>query len=100
MARYRIEDVVVDTARAVACWTISTRKAGYGNVTECLYRTRRGRWWVEHNHSWTEDGRTLDYAEFVSPAEAVRLLDVAGEDVTALAKQYPELIEHADKVCE
>jgi len=100
MSRYRIENTVVDSERAVDRFALGGQKAGYGRIKNFLYRTRRGRWWMEHWYTWTEDSHRLDYAEWVSVAEAARLLDEAGESLPELAAKYAELTEVIEQVSE
>ena len=100
MSRYQIEGSVVDTEKATHRYTGKARKAGYGHISDDLYRSRRGRWYVIHDHSWCEDGRLLDYAEWVSPEEAVRLLLLGGMDEEEIVTVHPDLADALAQVSE
>lgn len=94
MKRYRLENTVVDTEKASRSYKLGSRSCGYGACTRTLYRSRRGRWYVENFYNWTEDNKTLDNAEWVSPEEAARLMLAAGLEVP------DELKKVADEVSE
>ena len=96
MTRYRIEDKVVDTAKASHRISLPMRAVGYGHDRGDLYRSARGRWYRVHDYDWIEDGRTIDHAEWVSPEEAARLILCAGQELP----DYPELRLAALDVCE
>ena len=71
MARYRMTDgSIVDTTNASASWGPSATDP-YGR-RQTLYRSRRGRYYVEHVYQWrgTGDG----WAEWLSEHEATRWL--------------------------
>lgn len=101
--KYHIEGSVVDTDKSTHSYSDEGHKGGYGRITKRLYRTRRGRWYVETWHSWAVDGQQLDYAEWVSPEEAVRFLmtqaqtRMSEEQVTAT---HPDLAEAVAAICE
>lgn len=102
MARYEMEGgTVVDTEKATHCYKGESRRGGYGHISRRLYRSRKGRWYVETWHSWSVDGQTIDSAEWVSPREAVRFLVSEGllaED--QIGATHPELAEHVEAVVE
>lgn len=104
MARYRIEDKVVDTDKATADVPLSEVRVSYGYDSPRLYRSKRGRWYLVHDYNWCEDGRTLDYAEWLSPEEAVRLLLENWGDADAILAQtqaeWPELADALTAVAE
>jgi len=97
MTRYRMESSVVDTRRATAQVEVGSHAAQYGKETETLYRSRRGRWYLEHTFNWCEDNRQLDYAEWLSPQEAAKRLSEAGHDDYT---NWPEIAEVIDQVTE
>lgn len=97
---YRIDDTVVKTANAVQSWKETTYFNGnnhISNVTgsqwahQTLYKTRRGRYWVEH---WSQWQGSTSYAEWVSGHEAARWLLVCGYEIPE------DLAQFADEVCE
>jgi hypothetical protein len=94
--RYRIEDAIVDTTKATYTHKLESVKKGYGHDRRSLHRSRKGRWYLVHDHDWCEDGRDLDFAEWVSPAEAVRLILADGGDLP----DYPEIAAATDDVVE
>ena len=100
MAKYRIENIIVDTDNATAHWNEAKRWDGRNHISvatgsqwnhETLYRSRRGRFYVEHESAW--QGST-PRAEWVSPEEAARWLLANEHEVPA------ELAAAADSVSE
>lgn len=100
MARYRIDGFIVDTANATAKWGEDTRWNGNNHISvhtgsqwehQTLYRSRRGRYWIEYTSQW--QGST-PHAEWLSPQEAARWLlqnnDELPEDLTAFAEEICE----------
>jgi hypothetical protein len=105
MARYTIEtddgtEVVVDTANATDSWKEETRWNGNNHISratgsqwehETLYRSAKGRYWIEHTSQW--QGST-DTARFVDEREAAVWLLRNEHDL-------PEALEaYADEVTE
>jgi len=101
MARYRMSDgTVVDTANASQHWDEDTRWNGNNHISvatgsqwehQTLYRSRRGRYYIEHTSQW--QGSTPS-AEWVSNEEAARWL-LANEhevpaELTTVAEQVSE----------
>ena len=102
MARYRMSDgaSVVDTANATQHWDEDTRWNGNNHISvatgsqwehQTLYRSRRGRYYIEHTSQW--QGSTPS-AEWVSNEEAARWL-LANEhevpaELTTVAEQVSE----------
>jgi hypothetical protein len=89
MAKYRMEGTIVDTARASANWEEDTRWNGNNHISvatasqfehEKLYRSRKGRYYVEHTSQW--QGST-PRAEWVSPEEAAQWLLANGHELPA-----------------
>ena len=82
MTRYRMENsTVVDTENAVAWWGEETDFDGNNHVSratrsegehQTLYKSRKGRYYVEHENQW--QGSSEPHAEWVSPQEATRWL--------------------------
>ena len=95
MARYRMDDgTVVDTDRASARWEEARRWDGRNQISvntgdqwkhQTLYRSRRGRYYVEHWSQW--QGSTA-HVEWVSPQEAARWLTLNAEELPGDLKQY------------
>lgn len=96
MSRWNIEGTIVDTDRAVYKHRLDSVRAGYGTISDVICRSSRGRWYVVHDHSWSEDGRVLDFAEWLSPEEAARRLLLELPELP----DYPELRQAADKISE
>lgn len=80
MARYKIENCIVDTANAVKSWNEDTRWDGNNHISkatgsqwnhETLYKSRKGRYYVEHTSQWQGSASS---AEWISPQEATRWL--------------------------
>lgn len=80
MARYRIDDTVIDTANSTAHYEEATFHDGRNLISKAtgsqwthqdLYRSRRGRYYVVHT-SQIQGSR--DTAEWVSEHEAARWL--------------------------
>lgn len=101
MSVYRMDDgTVVNTEKATRFWAEATRWNGSNNISvatgsqwvhQTLYRSRRGRYYIEHESQW--QGST-PHAEWISPEEATRWL---------LANRYEvpdELQTHVEQVSE
>jgi len=81
VSRYRMSDgTVVDTKNASAGWDEATEFDGHNHISqatgsqwdhEVLYRSRRGRYYVEHSSQWEGSSPS---AEWVSNEEACRWL--------------------------
>jgi hypothetical protein len=81
MSRYRMEDgTVVDTDNATESWKEATDWNGNNHVSRAtgsqwnhqqLYRSRRGRFYVEHTSQWQG---SMPHVEWVSEHEAARWL--------------------------
>lgn len=100
MSRYQMSDgTVVDTTRAVKSWMERTNWDGHNHVSRAtgsqwdhqqLYRTRRGRYYIE---SWSQWQGSTPGAEWISNEEACRWLltvlelsdDELPDDLTPLA---------------
>ena len=88
MSKYRMQDgTVVDTAKATAHWMEQTRFDGSNQVSvntndqwthETLYRSRKGRYYIEHSSQWQG---SLDWAEWISPERAAAWLELNDEDI-------------------
>jgi hypothetical protein len=94
------DGMIVDTGNAVTVWTETTRWDGNNNVSvvtgsqwdhQRLYKTRRGRYWLEY---WGQWQGSKPHAEWIDNHEAARWLlhceHELPEDLQALAG---ELIE-------
>lgn len=99
MARYRMEDnTVVDTDNSTKHWFEDTHFDGRNMISnatgsqwhhETLYRSRKGRYYVEHDSNY--QGST-SHAEWVSPQEAVRWLIINNHEIPDDLKQYEEQV--------
>lgn len=91
MARYEMEDgTVIDTKNATKSWDERTFWDGRNHISKAtgdqwvhqtLYRSRKGRYYVETTSQWQG---SRDRAEWVSPQEALRWLlknDYDGADI-------------------
>lgn len=101
MARYRMPDgTIVDTDNASAHWEEETRFDGNNHISlatgsqwthQTLYRSRRGRYYVEHSSQWQGSSPS---AEWVSEQEAARWLLLMEYDLPE------DLIPFAEEVSE
>lgn len=99
--RYRMDDgTIVDTGNASKSWDEDTYFDGRNNISratgeqwshQTLYRSRRGRYYVEHSSQWQGSHPS---AEWVSNAEAARWLLVNNHEIPE------ELATVADEVAE
>ena len=101
MARYKMSDgTVVDTKNATQHWNEDTRWNGNNHISvatgsqwehQTLYRSRRGRYYIEHESQW--QGSTPS-AEWVSNEEAARWLlannETVPEELEAVAESVSE----------
>jgi hypothetical protein len=101
MARYRMDDgSVIDTDKASQSWGEDTYFDGHNQVSratgtqwdhQALYRSRKGRYYVEH---WSQWQGSKAHVEYVSPEEAARWLLCQGKELPEdLAKYADEIIE-------
>ena len=101
MTRYRMEDgTVVDTDKATENWEEETDWDGNNHISratgsqwahQTLYRSRKGRYYLEHTSQWQG---TRPHVEWVSNEEAARwLLHQEREMPEDLAKLEDELVE-------
>lgn len=93
MARYRIENTIVDTENATKEWKQSTYWDGHNHVSKAtgsqwidqgLYRSRKGRYYTVT--SPRIDGQR--YARWLSPQEATMWLLNNGHEATEDLEQY------------
>jgi len=94
--RYPMEDgTVIDTENAARSWDEVKRWNGSNNISvatgnqwnhETLYRSRKGRYYVEHSSEYE------DHAEWMSPEEAIRWLLLNKHDLPEELKQYKEAV--------
>jgi hypothetical protein len=94
------DGTVIDTDKATANWTEERDWDGRNHIGRSsgsqweyqeLYRSRKGRYYVEHSSSWQG---SRDHVEWVSPEEAARWLlhnDIALPD--DLKKLEDEVVE-------
>ncbi len=79
MTKYRMDDgTVVDTDKAQESWDEATEWDGNNHISkatgsqwnhETLYKSRKGRYYVEHSSQWQG---SRPHVEWVSPEEAAR----------------------------
>lgn len=101
MSRYRIEDgTVVDTDNATKTWKEDRRWDGNNYISvatgsqwnhEQLYRSRRGRYYLEHYSQWQG---SKPYAEWISKRQAASWLLANDEPIP------DDLKDEADAVSE
>lgn len=99
MARYRMNDgMVVDTANATQSWDEETDWNGNNRISratggqwehETLYRSRRGRYYVEHTSQWQG---SMPHAEWVSPQDAARWLLLNEHELPDELTEYEEQV--------
>ena len=101
MTKHRMQDnTIVDTANATKSWEEATRWDGNNHISvhtgsqwahETLYRSRKGRYYIEHTSQW--QGST-PHAEWLSPQAAARWLllndSALPDDLAALADDVSE----------
>jgi len=106
MATYRIDDVIVETGKALArrattsqSWQEGTRWDGRNHVSlatgsqwdhQTLYRSRRGRYYVVHTSQW-QGSRA--YGEFVSSHQAAVWLLANEHQLPAELMQEGEAVQ-------
>lgn len=81
MSKYRMDDgTVVDTSKASEYWDEARDFDGHNKIGrssgsqwdfQTLYRSRKGRYYIQHTSSW--QGRR-DHVEWQSPEDAARWL--------------------------
>jgi len=97
MARYEMSDgMIVDTNNASARWKEAADFDGRNHISratcsqwdhETLYRSRRGRYYIEHSSQW--EG-SVPNAEWVSNEEATRWLLKMGHDLPEDLKEMAD----------
>jgi hypothetical protein len=98
MARYRVENCILDTDNAIKSWGEATRWEGRNHISkatasqwehETLHKSRKGRYYVEHTSQW--QGST-PRAEWLSPQEAARWLLQNDHELPSDLAQYADEI--------
>lgn len=101
MSKYRMEDdTVVDTDKAAQSWNEESDWDGNNHISratgsqwehQTLYRSSKGRYYVEHDSDWQG---SRSHAEFVSREEAARWLlhneHTLPEDLSDLEEEITE----------
>lgn len=101
MNTYRMDDgTVLKTENATANWDEKREHDGRNFISlatgsqwahETLYRSRKGRYWIEHTSQWQG---SRDYAEWISKHSAAQWLLANGhelpEDLKALETEVSE----------
>jgi hypothetical protein len=96
MTRYKVEDTIVDTDNAAQSW-IEREDYHRGRITgelrlrEKLYRSRRGRFFLEHIST---DGDGKPWAEWIDTRRAIVWLILNGWDIPT------DLIPHVEHTLE
>ena len=99
MASYRLEDTVIKTENATAKYpeerdsngsNLIGRSSGSQWHDQTLYRSRRGRYYVEH---CSRVQGQMDHAEWVSPEEAARWLLLNEYDIPEELQAAAETVE-------
>lgn len=99
MATYRIEGSIVKTENAQAEWKEAREFDGNNHISvatgsqwlhQTLYRSRRGRYWVEHCSDYQG---TRSHAEWASPEEAARWVLMNGHEIPGDLKEAAETVE-------
>jgi len=101
MIRYRMDDgTIIDTTNASRSWKEETDWDGNNHVSratgsqwshQTLYRSKKGRYYVEHTSQWQG---SRPHVEWVSPEEAARWLLLMEEELPEdLAHLESELVE-------
>jgi len=95
--KFRMEDgTIVNTENATKSWDEDTRFDGNNHISratgsqwnhQTLYRSRKGRYYIVHESQW--QGST-PHAEWVSPQEAARWLNLMNHDLPADLEQYED----------
>ena len=88
MSKFQMDHgTVIDTKNATASYDEDTYWDGHNHcsvatgsqwVHETLYRSRKGRWYIEHSSQWQG---SKDHAEWVSREEAARWLLASNHDL-------------------
>ena len=99
MSTYRMSDgTVVKTENAVAAWEEDKRWDGNNHISKAtgsqwthqkLYRSRKGRYYIEH---WSQWQGSRPSAEWVSNEEAARWLLAQGAELPVELKNLEETI--------
>ena len=99
MSTYRIEGTIVKSENSTAHWDEETDWNGNNHISratgsqwhhQTLYRSRKGRYWVENTSQWQG---SMDSAEWVSPQEAARWLLLMGHELPEDLKEVAAEVE-------
>lgn len=101
MARYRMEDgTVVNTDKAAQSWDEAARWDGRNYISvatgdqwthETLYKSAKGRYYIEHDSQWQGSTPSASYVDAASAAKWLLLNEHAlPEDLTPLAMEVEE----------
>lgn len=89
MSRYSVDRVILDTDKATHHWSESTEWDGSNHISlatgsqwehETLYRSAKGRYWIEHTSQWQG---SKDTARIVDASEAATWLLRQDHDLPA-----------------
>lgn len=96
MARYQIDDVIVDAKNATDVWKEDTRWNGRNHIgimtgsqwdRQTLRRSAKGHYWIEHVSAWQGSQPT---AWFVTDEEAALWLLACGHELPEALEKYEE----------
>lgn len=100
MSRYVMDDeTMVNTEKAKASWEEATSWNGNNHISkatgsqwehETLYRSAKGRYWVEYTSQWQG---SLPGARYVAPREAALWLLANAHDLPADLEQFEGEVE-------
>lgn len=101
MSRYRMDDgTIVDTSKCARYWDEETDWDGKNHISratgtqwdhETLYRSRKGRYYIEHTSQWQG---SRPHVEWVSNEEAARWLLLMEHELP------PDLVKHESAIVE
>jgi hypothetical protein len=97
MSKYRMEDgTVIDTDKSTQSWDSQYDWDGSNHIcrstgSQChhqkLYRSRKGRYYIEHSSNWQG---SRDHVEWASPEEAARWLIHNEHELPEELQKYEE----------
>lgn len=96
--RYNIEGTIVDTSKADAKWNEETDWNGNNHISratgsqwehETLYRSRKGRYYIEHESQWQG---SMPSARWVSREEAAHWLMLMEHEIPEDLQEYADAI--------
>ena len=98
MAKFRIDECVVDTDNSTQSWAEDTDWNGNNHISratgsqwthQTLYRSRKGRYYIVHESQWQG---SLPHAEWVSGQEAARWLMLMEHELPDDIQQFADAV--------